>query len=410
MQVIQDSTAGGRLGAALGTGLQQLAHNKLQQVQKQHAFAPLFGDKLSNFISNLDPKTQKVLLQNPEILIQLKNRIEQEGQQSSPSGEMQQAEDQSGMEALQQQAPNMSASDLLTGQNVNPLMRQALSQAQISPEAIMQMLQSQGGQQQAQPMAPSQPQVSPQQPSANQDKSNLLREAFTSPASRAAQERLDIQREALDLKRSDVGRKNNKEVREYLKPGDEKVLAARKNIRDYDLLEKLAKTGELRSGGAYQLLSKIGLEDFNVNNATQVAKKLSQRLAQNASTAFGPGARITNYLEKTFQGSLPSLWNTAEGIIRIAQINKLVDQGIEQEQNIRRDLIRENKGEIPGDIEAQVRERFSPIDDSLAQQAEKIALEGTNKRMVDKVPSNYTGRAKENGKIVHYKDGKKVNG
>jgi len=405
MQVIADSSAGGRLGAALGTGLQELARNKLEHVQSQHAkaqsaqaYKPYFGQGISNLLANVSPEERKVLLQNPEALMKLSQLFEQQQGQQGQQGPMQQEEQQQqgGMGALQQQAPNLNAADFL-GQNTNPLMRQALSQAQVSPEALMSMLQQQqqgGQQQQASPQQ--QPQQVPQQQSNfDQEKARLLGEAFTSPHERR-------EKEKLELKKSDIGRKNNKEVREYLKPGDEKVLAARKNIRDYDLLEKLAKTGQLRSGGAYQLLSKVGLEDFNVNNATQVAKKLSQRLAQNASTAFGPGARITNYLEKTFQGSLPSLWNTAEGIIRISQINKLVDQGIELEQNIRRDLIKENKGEIPGDIEAQVRERFNPIDEQLAQQAEKIALAGAN-RTVDKIPAGYKGRVRDTktGKIIN---------
>ncbi len=410
MQVIADSTAGGRLGAALGTGLQELARNKLEHVQGQHAkalstqaYAPYFGQGISNLLANVSPEERKVLLQNPKALLELKQLFDQQQGQGGQQGGMgpvipEDNQQQGGMGALQQQAPNLSAADLLTGQNVNPLMRQALSQAQISPEALVQMLQSQGGQQgpaQAPTQAPNQQmQPNPQQSNFEQEKARILSDVFTSPHERRESEKLD-------LKKSDIKRKNSKEVREYLKPGEDRVTAAKKNIRDYTLLEELAKTGKLRSGATYQLLSKLGLEDFNVNDETQVAKKLGSRLAQNSQSAF-PGSRITNFLEKTFQGSIASLWNTPEGIIKISRLNRLVDEGAEVEQKMRTDLLKENNWEIPPDIDSQVRERFAPVDEEMTRRAEAIALAG-NRRTVDKIPAGYKGRVRDTktGKIVN---------
>jgi hypothetical protein len=393
MQVISDTNAGGRIGSALGTGLQQLAHNKLEQVMKQYekaqsaqAFAPYYGQGIANLLSNVTPEERKVLLQNPDALLQLSQLVSQ--QQGNPQAG-------GGLAALQEQAQpqapqQLRGADVLGGalndSSISPFIRQALANTQVqSPNEAM------GAQPQAAQQQPAQPQG---QPSVDRERARLLGEAFTSPHERR-------EKEKLQLKKSDVARKASKEVRDYLKPGDDKVIAAKKNIRDYDLLIKLAEEGDLRSGRAYQLLSKIGLEDFNVNDATQVAKKLSARLAQNSQTAFGPGARITNYLEKTFQGSLPSLWNTPEGIIKISKLNKLVDEGAELEQNIRRDILKENNWEIPPDVEAQVRERFSPIDQRLTSEAERIALSGSGKRFVDKIPAGYKGRVRDTktGKI-----------
>ncbi len=147
MQVIADTNAGGRLGAALGTGLQELARNKLEHVQAQHAkaqsaqaYAPYFGQGISNLLANVSPEERKVLLQNPKALLELRQLFDQQQQQGQQEP-MQQEQQQGGMEAIQQQQPNLNAADLLTSQNVNPLMRQALSQAQIPPEMLMQILQ-----------------------------------------------------------------------------------------------------------------------------------------------------------------------------------------------------------------------------------------------------------------------------
>lgn len=407
MQVIQGSNAGGRIGAALGAGLQQLAQNKLEQVQRHHekaqasqVFEPYFGKGVSNLLASVSPEERKVLLQNPEALYQLGQRMSQQQGMAQQQGQGQEGALAALMAGQEQQAPQqLRGADVLGGlmgdQSISPFIRQALGNTQVNLPNEQQGFQPQAAQQQVAQQ--------PQPALGDQEKARLLGEAFTSPHERR-------EREKLELQKKDIGRKASKEVRDYLKPYEDKVIAAKKNIRDYDLLIKLAEGGDLRSGRAYQLLSKIGLEDFNVNDATQVAKKLSARLAQNSQTAFGPGARITNYLEKTFQGSLPSLWNTPEGIIKISKINKLVDEGAELEQDIRRDILKANNWEIPPDIDAQVRDRFAPIDERLTSEAERIALAG-NKRTVDKIPASYTGRVKEpSGKIVHYKDGKKVNG
>ena len=67
-------------------------------------------------------------------------------------------------------------------------------------------------------------------------------------------------------------------------------------------------------------------DDFYKNVDTKKAGKLSARLAQNVAGVFGQNSRITNFLEQTFQRSLPSLWNTNEGITAISELNMLSDE------------------------------------------------------------------------------------
>jgi hypothetical protein len=397
MQVIADSSAGGRLGAALGTGLQQLAQSKLEHVKQQHAresYSKFFGPSATSLITNSPPEIQKVLLQNPIALRELGQLIDQQQAQST------QQQPEGGMQALQQQQPNFNAADFLTNQNVNPLMRQALSQSQISPEALIGLLGQQGQQQAEQPgqqgQGNFQAQSNAQPSNFEAEKSRLLGEAFTSPHARIEQEKLNIQKEAHELK-------GNKDVRDYLAPYHKQVQASEDNIRDYKLLENLARKGNLRSGTTYQLLSKLGLEDFGLNYSSQLANKLIGRLAQNAQSAFGPGTRVTNYLERVFQRSLPSLWNTPEGIIGISKLNSLADQANIEEYELRDRIINENKGKVPGNIEGQARERMKPIRERLENEAMDIITGlDTAKRGNELRPKGYKGRVLDNvtGKII----------
>jgi len=238
--------------------------------------------------------------------------------------------------------------------------------------------------------------TSPETTQDTDENTKIIEQLFTSPHERREQEKLD-------LKKQDIGRKNAKEIREYLAPGYEKSEKLKANIRDYDALEKLAKQGNLRSGAVQQLLSKVGLEDLGANYSTQLANKIIARLAQNAGTAFGTNARITNYLERTFQRSIASLWNTKEGIIGISQINKLADQVGIKEQEIRRNIIKENKGVIPDDIEGEVQERLEPVRKKLEDQAMDVVLSLDPSRTVDKIPEGYKGRVRDTvtGKIIN---------
>jgi hypothetical protein len=248
---------------------------------------------------------------------------------------------------------------LLAG--VSPEERKALFQ-NLSP--LMQLFQQEQGLPQAVPQGET---SIPGQQSLNQTP-DLLKEAFTSPAEKR-------QQETLALKRTRVGRELSKDVRDFSKPYIERAEASEKNIRDYKTLIKLAdKKGSegIRSGVAHQILSKFGLEDFNQNFNTQLANKLIARLGQNIGSAFGGTARITNFLEQTFQKSLPSLWNTPEGIKAIAESNMLADEANIVKDNVRKEIIRENKGAIPYDIQDQIRDRAKPQLDTLEDQAISI--------------------------------------
>lgn len=165
----------------------------------------------------------------------------------------------------------------------------------------------------------------------------------------------------LEFKKGQEQEKVAKSTREFSKEYQTKAEAAKANKRDYNLLIDTAKRGELRSGNTAAALDKLGLSGFNRNFDTQLAEKVIARLGQNVSGAFGTGSRLTNYLEQTFQRSLPNLWNTPEGMIAVASINMLSDQVNEHKNEIRQDILKETGGKVPYDIEDEIERRVAPF-------------------------------------------------
>lgn len=371
MQVIEDTNTGGRLGAALGNGLNQLAQYKLEHISKQYerqrerseyakGLAPLLGNDTANFLANLGPDERKVALQNIGALMQLQ---QQPGQQQGMQG----------MQALQ-----------------SPQTQFTPEGAEYSPVNYDQMRQAQ---------------QQPQQPQPN-DRAKLIEDIFTSPHEKR-------EREKLGLKKQQIEGQFGKETREFSKPYIEKARAAKANLRDYEELIKLADSGKLRSGNTYQLMSKLGLQDFGRNGNTQTAEKLIARLAQNVNGVFGSNSRVTNFLEQTFQRSLPSLRNTPEGIKAISIINMAADKGSLAKDNIRKEVLRENGGRLTADVEDQIENRSAPIIDQLDRQAFRDAQNairhkvkgGTQAKVFNDLPpaNQYVGkkiRDKQTGQIL----------
>lgn len=90
MQVINDTNIGGRLGAALGSGLQQLAQNKIQALQNQQyqqslASIPGMNPQMAQLLTNLSPEERKQVWPNIGSLMQLYSA---QGQQQAPGQQL----------------------------------------------------------------------------------------------------------------------------------------------------------------------------------------------------------------------------------------------------------------------------------------------------------------------------------
>lgn len=364
------------LGRAAGTGLSQglesLAQNKLAEMQKSRQIkelSPYLGEDVAKLLLGLPKDIQKTAFENIGDIAALVQS------QKQPRGSRQ---TETGLGALMpQEAQTRNAPQLKTPSSGDILAALSMGK-QISPFA--------GLEQESQPLAPQRTEQ-PLQEAPEQEES-LLQKAFTPKHQKIEQRKLGIQEETL-------ASKNSKEAREFSKPYLERANAARNNIRDYNILIKAAQNGNLRAGNTQQILSRLGLEDFNRDLTTEIAGKTIARLAQNVSGAFGTNSRLTNFLEQTFQRSLPTLWNTPQGIVVISTLNKLADEGNIIKDDIRKQIIRENKGRIPFDADDQVLERAQPQLDKLEEEAINIASNppSINKRF-EQAPkaSDYPGR------------------
>lgn len=171
----------------------------------------------------------------------------------------------------------------------------------------------------------------------------------------------------------------NKEGLESIKKG---ASASLKNIRDNELLIKLAKSGKLRAGAKNQLLTKLGLQHLGANVETQLADKLIARQAQNAAAAFNT-KRLTNFEVGTYKDSIPGLKNTPEGIIAIAEVNILENEANIARDKARKEIIAENRGRVPFDILDQIEERAEPELARLGQEANNRVMQAMQSSGVD---------------------------
>lgn len=367
MQVINDTNSGGRIGQALANGLQQFAHNKLQNLTNQYNNHQIskgleslgFTPEESTSISYLDPSIQREIVKqrlaapSQEAFAQSINELLNPGQ-SAQQFYQSQMQQETGLQALQQpmqQLPEFSAADYLSSfPGAATAQRAGLNQR---------------------------PAVQAVNPQLNQPQDNMP--TVNKPTPRL-NERQALELAKLGLQKEKSEANLSKDAREFLKPYQEAYDSARGSNRDYDQLIEAAKTGQLYTGNGRLIASKLGLGDFNRNVTTQLADKFIAQQGLRARAAYGPGTRLTNFLEQSFQRTLPGIWNTPEGIIAISEINKIrneVENIVPQQERIK--VIEENKGKIPFNINEIVEKRIKPKIEKLGEQETKILKDASEK-------------------------------
>lgn len=169
-----------------------------------------------------------------------------------------------------------------------------------------------------------------------------------------------------------------KEAREYLAPFEEKHQRIEQAIRSNNQLIQLSRSGNLRAGYKQKLLDKLDLGNFWQPIENELAQKNLARQATNAGAAFNT-KRLTNLEVGTYKQSLATLWNTPEGIEAIARVNNLEFKADEARHKARRNIIKDNKGQIPFDIESQIEDRVQPQLKHYADKSMKIVMNAINK-------------------------------
>jgi hypothetical protein len=191
------------------------------------------------------------------------------------------------------------------------------------------------------------------------------------------------EKQALDLakfgqKERQIGAAEKKESRKYLQPFAEAANKRRESIQQNQELKKVALSGNLRAGNVQQLLDATGWGQFNQPLENAVAQKNLAAQASNAAAAYGT-SRLNIFAEKTYAKSLGTLWNTPEGLYTVASLNNLRSKATDAIDKARNDIIRENKGETPFDIEALARERAQPTVDKYAKKSMEVVTNAAQK-------------------------------
>ena len=177
----------------------------------------------------------------------------------------------------------------------------------------------------------------------------------------------------IDLQQQAESRKASEEVRNFIDPYVKKAHSAQDKIKNYNLAIKGAKSGNLRPGHINQLLDKIGLHGLGQNATQAVTDKALATLGIDAATAYGSGTKLTNYLEQTFQRTLPSLHNDPQALIGISEINKKGLELVEYETEAVKKLVKKWGKTLPEDAQFQVDEAVKPYREQNEKEVYKLA-------------------------------------
>lgn len=404
LHIIDESSLGGRLGAAVGTGLSGLMENlvqskarQVQQNQRALGYEKGFG---------LNPEAAKTLASQPEEFQQqafkalieaqqneaLQRKLHPESFQSAP------------MQALgagaQPQAPSLESAMSALGGNQDPQDAIMQNLAKILPQLQQQAAQGQPAILPQELPSPASSQISPEMAPKGRSIEDVFRNKPLNP-------QLSIKAEELQERKRGNAFKEQilayKQVGKQLDELHNKAERGRKDKAELERAKKYNASGQLRQGKARQLLEAVGLQDFFTNEPTQVVDKILARLESGASEAYGTG-RLTNFLADNYKRQLPRLINTKEGFEAIA--NNIIDEidateAVDKEaRKIEREYNRAGVP-IPFDVLSQARENARPQLDALEQRSSQRVDEAIAK--IDKrgsakgfsslpTASDYSGR------------------
>jgi len=351
-QIISNPSMGASIGQALGTGLgqglQMLAQHKLTQMigqreaQKNSQFWRSAGlpEGMAQAFGSAPVEIQKALL----------DRLEGLGFGVAPEAQPQGIALES-LGQLQQEQPAQYEGEAQPGQPLQHMLS-FLSTPQL----------------QQQRTTPSRSMLA-QQPTAQQATAELPTQA--PEVKQAAQPALILgpnsaerrHREVLAQQRELAQYKATKDVRHDIV---EKAKAARQDLKDLDRMEELGRDNRLSTPGYVEFLKRSGLDIPTLTNpSTEEFLKIQANFLRNAKAYFG--SRISNYEAEQFLKTIPSLSQSPEGRKRVIANLKYISRAALEHYNALKEVIAENKGLPPMDLEEQIYDKTEKKMDALAK-------------------------------------------
>jgi len=305
------SSLGGQLGSGLGTGLQELVNQKIQQMQQTKGLSALgIPQEAAEQISSLNPRMQELVLKN-----------------------------------------YLSAAE-----------NQGVSQA----------LGGLGGE------ATTMDQDADQQFQSTQDLGEMLRRPRLSSEQKIKIAKMKQQREMAERKES-VAEQHyiNKETLPIYKEINQKYKDSRENDRRLGRMEKLVEKGNLGSPAFNNLLESVSKGAFGVginlkhlqSADAQEFDKLSTEFLKGAKELFG--TRVTDNEIRMFMKMVPTLAQSDAAKMRVISNMRVGNQANKIRRDAMSEIIKENGGKRPLDLEEMLEERTEAKLDRLAEEFKK---------------------------------------
>lgn len=187
------------------------------------------------------------------------------------------------------------------------------------------------------------------------------------PQERRHREMLDFKREAAEKKEIADKYKMSKDTRKEIV---QKAAAARQDLKDLDRLEELQKEGKLDTPGYIEFLKRSGLDiPALMEPGSEEFQKVSATFMRNAATYLG--GRVSNYELEQFMKTIPSLSQSPEGRKRVIANLKYMTRGALEYNNAMKEVIAENGGVPPYDLDEQIDSKVEKKLDKLGEMFKK---------------------------------------
>ena len=183
-----------------------------------------------------------------------------------------------------------------------------------------------------------------------------------------------------EQKQEDAKRfKETKDIRSKLV---QEKKSSRQEIQDLNRLAELSESGKLDTPGYLNFLENAGLDIPSLMSPeSQEFKKIQQGFLKNAKDIFG--GRVTNQELESFLQTVPSLSQSPEGRQRVISNMKRFAQAKQEYYKAYEEVLKENKGIPPYDLEEQVErkaeKKIEKLSEHFKKELQKPIPKGQNK-------------------------------
>lgn len=158
--------------------------------------------------------------------------------------------------------------------------------------------------------------------------------------------------------------------------------SSRQTLKDLSRLEELSQEGKLDTPGYAEFLERSGFDiPALMNPESEEFKKIQQNFLKGAKEYFG--GRISNYEVEQFLKTIPSLSQSPEGRQRVIANLKNVARADMEYKNAMKEVVNENGGIPPYDLEEKIDDKIDKRLDRLSEEfkkdLKKPAPKGQNK-------------------------------